>query len=110
MRRLAIPVLVLLLVASNAWWAYRTLDTGITLTYLRVSHDYATEALAQALSILPVVARLDSSREEVVLAARIPGDTTEPFEKDGHIWVGGLGLRFNDRGRLVAATDGSDLQ
>ena len=34
-------------------------------------------------------------------AARLPGDTFEPFEKDGFVWIGRIGLKFNDRGQLI---------
>lgn len=108
-RRLAIPLLVVLLIGSNAWCAYRSLDAGISYTYLSAEHDYVTTALAQALAVLPVAARIDSSREQVLNAARLPGDEVEPYEKDGYVWIGMLGLRFDDRGRVVAVTDGSDL-
>jgi hypothetical protein len=37
------------------------------------------------------------------MAAAVSGGSgIEPFEKDGYLWVDNLGLRFDDKGRLIA--------
>ena len=101
--KLAIALLVVALVGSNAWWAYRALDAGVTQTYLGVSLDDNKQALAQTLKLLPVVARAGVSRAHIVAGASLPGDHDEPFEKDGFVWVGKIGLKFNEQGQLVEA-------
>jgi hypothetical protein len=101
--RASIAVLLLALVTSNLWWAYRLLDAGITNTYATASIESTSEALNQALAILPVALRPKATREEVINAARIRNDMAEPFEKEGHVWVGQLGLKFDERGRLIKA-------
>lgn len=106
--RAAIGTLALALVASNAWWAYRLVDAGITQTYMRGTIDDTAEALRQTLALLPVVARPGISKAEVIAVARLPGNATEPFEKEGFVWVGQLGLRFDDQGILIKAVDGPD--
>jgi hypothetical protein len=45
-----------------------------------------------------VVAEPGATREPVLEAAG-----SEPFEKDGFVWVGHLGLRFDDDGRPLEA-------
>jgi len=105
---IAIGTLALTLITSNLWWAYRMFDSGITQTYARASQDTTSELLTQALSILPVVAKAGSSRNEVISAARVPNDQTEPYEKDGFVWVGYLGLKFNANGQFEKAVAGHD--
>jgi hypothetical protein len=100
----AIVLLVLALVMSNLWWAYRLLDTGVTQTYMGAALDDNKQALAQTLALLPVVARPGVSRSEVLAAARSAEPSDVPFEKDGFVWVGKIGLKFNERGQLVEAS------
>jgi hypothetical protein len=90
--------LVVILIASNAWWAYRMLDAGISYTYLGVSLEENEAAVAQLIAIAPLLAR-GASRDEVIAAARRSGDS-EPFEKEGFVWVGQIGLQFGSEGRL----------
>ncbi len=97
----AIVLLAVTLVVSNLWWAYRLLDTGVTQTYIGVALDDNKQALAQTLALLPVVARPGVSRSEVLAAARPAEPSAAPFEKDGFVWVGSIGLKFNERGQLV---------
>jgi hypothetical protein len=101
-----ITVLTIALIVSNVWWAYRLLDAGVTLNYTSVSMEDNKQALNQALSIIPVVTQKDASRDEVIAAARMHGDTTEPFEKDGYVWVGKIGLQFGQNGKLVKVVKG----
>ena len=100
----AIVLLAVTLVASNLWWVYCLLDTGVTQTYMSVALDDNKQALAQTLALLPVVARPGVSRSEVLAAARSAEPSAAPFEKDGFVWVGQIGLKFNERGQLVEAS------
>lgn len=59
--------------------------------------------MTQALTLLPVVARPGKSREEIIEAARPPGSAADAFEKDGFVWVGSIGLKFDAQGQLVEA-------
>ena len=70
---------------------------------MEVSLDDNKEALTQVLTLLPVVARQGISREEILTAARVPGDTAKPFEKEGFVWIGRIGLKFDAQGHLVEA-------
>ncbi len=99
--RLGIIVLIVLLVGSNAWWAYRTLDNGITHTYLNDSMEHASRGLNQAMAILPLVAK-GANREEIISAASKASNLdSPPFEKDGYVFVGELGLKFDGAGKFV---------
>jgi len=103
-----ICALLVSLVSSNLWWAYRTLDAGVTQTYARASEEATSEALAQALAILPVVAKAGATRSQVVTAARLPSDQIEPYEKEGYVWVGQLGLKFGVQGQFEKAIAGHE--
>lgn len=102
--KLTIVGLGVVLVVSNVWWAYRLLDAGISHTYLGTSLEDNKEALNQTLVLLPVVAQAGTSREKIISAARPAGDSIAPFEKDGFVWVGRIGLKFSNDGKLIEAT------
>lgn len=101
--KLIILLLAAALVASNVWWACNALDHGISLTYMGDALDDNKQALAQTLALLPVVARPGVSRAEIEAAARLPGQPDDSFEKDGFLWTGRIGLKFNQQGQLVEA-------
>lgn len=103
MRRpsIIIGVLLAVLVGSNAFWAYRILDAGITATYQGVSLNDAQIALRQSIALLNTVGIHSVPQSQVVQAAREAGDGGTPFEKEGFVWVGRLGLAFNGSGNLV---------
>ena len=99
--RLGVIVLLVLLVGSNAWWAYRTLDNGITQTYLNDSVEHSSRGFNQAVAILPLVAR-GANRDEILSAALQASKLgSPPFEKDGYVFVGELGLKFDNAGKFV---------
>lgn len=100
-QKIIIIVLVVALVASNAWWAFRLLDSGVTLTYMGVSLEDNKEALSQTIAILPVVAQKGATREKIITAALMKSNKNDIFEKDGFVWVGKIGLKFNEHGQLV---------
>jgi hypothetical protein len=101
--RIAIIGLAVALVASNGWWAYHALDHGITITYMGVALDDNKIALSQTLAILRVIAQGDISKDSVLAAATVDEDSNKPFEKDGFVWVGRIGLKFDERGKFVEA-------
>ena len=100
----AIGLLGVALVASNAWWLYSAVDVAHAYTDQQSALRLSDEALKQALAIIKATGDQEASRENVVAvaieSANAPG---EPFEKDGFLWVGSLGLRFSESGRLVEA-------
>lgn len=103
---IAISLLAIALVVTNAWWAYRLLDAGVSYTYQGAALEENQQTLSQALAIIKVLGKNNASREKIVQAAQAAWPSTEPFEKDGYLWVGRLGLRFNQAGHLVEAVSG----
>ena len=99
--KLVVGMLIGLLIATNIWWAYQVLDGGITLTYLRASYDTSTTQLATARAIIDAQAQDGASKESIIRAAQAAAKDTEPYEKNGAVWVGQLGLRFSSEGRLT---------
>jgi hypothetical protein len=95
--------LTVALVASNAFWLYKTVDSGVSYSYLNDSYQGARSTALQALAILPVATRVDSSQPEVVAAAAKAAGGADAFEKDGYTWVGNIGLKFDTAGRLIEA-------
>jgi len=98
-----IVLLVAAVVVTNVFWLYVVLDASVTATYLEDNFRTHRKALMTALAILPVAARPESTRADVVSTARAVHGDIEPFEKEGFVWVGRLGLRFDEDGRLVEA-------
>ena len=96
----AIVLLSFALIGSNIWWAYGALDAGITYTYQQDSLQKSQEALTQAVAVIKASGQ--GATKEAVLAAAISSaeGATEPFEKEGYIWVGSIGLRFSEGGHL----------
>ncbi len=105
MKRSTIAILGLsvLLVASNVFWVYAFIDASVTYTYLQNSFENARGTALQALALLPEVARSSATRESAIEAARRVQPDSEPFEKEGFVWVGDIGLRFDSAGTLVEA-------
>jgi hypothetical protein len=99
----AIIMLFVLLLASNIWWLYKTIDFGVTYTHMLDTYEITDKALNQAITLLPVVAQDNISRENIIKAASLPNDTIGPFEKEGYVWVGEIGLKFNEQGKLIKA-------
>ena len=99
----AVVALAILLVLSNIFWAYRLLDAGISYTYLESSFETANNAALQALAILPEVASPSVTRQSIIDAAIRARPGSDVFEKEGFVWVGAIGLRFDENGRLAEA-------
>lgn len=98
---LLIGILLVCLVGSNTWWAYRAIDDGISYTYLNASYDTAAELSEQTRAIVQVLTQPSALKPEVLAAAARASKAAAPYEKLGYTWVGQLGLKFNEQGRLV---------
>ena len=93
--------IIVLLLASNAWFAYWGANCGVTLSYYDQQHWEDEAALDQTLAMLPVVAASPQDREAVIQAASRSSGQSASFERDGYLWVGRLGLKFGADNRLV---------
>lgn len=98
--KIAIIGLSVGLVLSNCWWVYVVYDQMISKMYQDDSIKTSQRALKQCLRLLPVVAKTNVTRDEVVAAAR-DKNGSEPFGKEGFLWVDELGLKFDEKGRLA---------
>ena len=101
---LTIGVLITLLLATNAWWAYHAIDAGVSDSYALVSLNDNKQALAQSLAVIEAAARPGATKQSIVRAAQDAGSSSEPFEKDGFVWVSSIGLKFDPSGRLIGAS------
>lgn len=103
-----IAALVMLLVVTNACWAYRVLDKSVSLSYLRDSFLDNKIALAQTLAVLHETINPAATRQTIIdaaLGARgVPTYQPVPFEKEGFLYVGKIGLAFDEEGKLQGAT------
>jgi hypothetical protein len=95
--------LSLALLGTNVFWAYRLFDAGISYTYQQASLEDAQQALAQSVAVVRTLTPA-GNRSQIISAAQSAWASGEPFEKDGFLWVGRIGLRFDDAGRLTALT------
>jgi hypothetical protein len=98
---IAIWALSLALVVSNLWWLYAAFDAAVTTMYLEQTFDEHRQALTELLVVAPVAADPAATPESVLGAARATARDGVSFEKEGFVWVGQLGYRFDDAGRLV---------
>lgn len=96
-----ITILTILLFASNAWWIYQSLDRGVSLTYANVSLEDSTQAFDQTLSIVPLIAGGQNSKDEIITHLQNNLGLQDGFEKDGVFWIGRIGLRFDDGNQLI---------
>jgi hypothetical protein len=100
----AYTLLCILLLGTNAWWAYVTIDTAVTSSYRDAELHEARMAVRQSLELIPRIACASLSKDEFVKSAAISDDPSGTFEKDGHVWIGVLGFSFDGTGRVTGAT------
>ena len=103
-------VLLIALIGSNAFWLNRKVDAEIRFWELENTARHCDTKLHVAVAVIPVVADPESDRTQVISTAEdVSG--SDSYEKDGLVWIAGLGLRFNESERVEIATSGpiSDL-
>ena len=100
--KIAIVILSVLLLASNAFWLYQVIDTGITLSYRDQQTYELEETRKQLMVIFPEVAK-HATKEEIIAAASKHTDL-EVFEKEGCTWVGWLGFKFDESNKLKSVS------
>lgn len=100
MKTTIIILLGLLLLLSNVFWIYQTLDSAVTASYRDQLLHEEQQTRQQLMASLPEIASKASRAEVIAAAAR---HTDMPlYEKEGCIWVGWLGLSFDAQDRLQA--------
>ena len=98
----AIVILSALLLTSNAFWLYQVIDRGVTLSYRDQQTYELEETRKQLMATFPEVAR-HATKEEIIAAASKHTDQ-EVFEKEGCTWVGWLGFKFDENGKLKSVS------
>ena len=99
--QVTIGVLAAALVISNGYWAYSSLDRGVTFTYQQVTLESYRDTARAAVAIFPHAVSAGATRESILAEAMRIGSDSEPFEKEGCVWVSPLGYRFSDDGALL---------
>lgn len=87
--KLLTPALGLLLVGSNVWWLYQSIDRGVTERY-REQERYETANRLVALSAIAGEAVTGKPKSEAAALLKKLFPEHEPFEKDGSLhtlWV-----------------------
>ena len=98
--KIGLLLLAITLLVSNVWWAFQSFDSRVTQSYMAVSLEDNRIALDQAIAVAKEASRADATRDSIAMAATLSGAHAEPFEKDGFIWIGRIGLKFQDDGTL----------
>ncbi|MCG8382859.1 MAG: hypothetical protein MJA28_11700 [Gammaproteobacteria bacterium] len=100
--KITIAILVVFLLATNAFWLYQVVDTRVILS----SRDQQTyeleETRKQLMATLPEVAK-HAKKKEIIAAASKHTDQ-EAFEKDGCTWVGWIGFKFDESDKLKSVS------
>ena len=97
--KITIIALSVLLLATNVFWLYLTIDNGVTATYREQEFYEEQKTRVQLSKLLPEVSQALSKQQLVAIAEKQYGE--ESYDKDGCTWVGWLGFKFNLSGKLV---------
>ena len=92
-------LLALALIGTNGWWLYNAIDAGVTKKYQDQMMYERYGMLEQLISITPELAS-NKNKNEIVAIVKKSTDS-EPFGKEGAVWIGWVGLQFNDKDKLV---------
>lgn len=101
--------LIFLLVLTNVLWVRYALNAHDDLTYQIYLTDKYKAAFEQAYTLLPVVASKGDLRSAIVETSKQTIKTTDQQEENGYTWIGFLGFKFNNEGRVVAVDKHNNL-
>lgn len=93
-----------MLVASNAYWLYALLDSGISYTYLEASHEMSEKMLTQT-TRLANMGLLGLPAVTAIKRIGLDAYGLEPFEKEGCIYASHVCVRLNEDRVVVAIGD-----
>lgn len=97
--KIATFVLTIALIGSNGCWFLTAIDAGVTNKYQRQMMYERTGMLKQLISVIPDLSSGKSKKEIVAIVKR--RTDLEPFDKEGAVWVGWIGLKFDEKDTLV---------
>ena len=95
-------ILGLLLLLSNGWWFYKSLDTGNVLSYRDEQIHELDETRKQLMNMLPAISGKLSKQEIIKIASSQSNE--EPFEEGGCTWIEWIGFKFNDNEKLQSVS------
>ena len=102
--KLAIAVLTIALLGSNALWLYNSVEFGVTQAYASDDAWNCHNSLSQALAVLPA-ASAAATPEQIIATARAAVGGGAPVRIfDGQTVVGGLAIAFDASGRITKAS------
>jgi len=93
-------VLAIALVGTNGWWAFRSIDQGITNTY-REQVLYEYEHRVEALQTLADIAVKGKSAAEAHQLLRSLFPKEAPYERDGSLNTAWIALSLSPEGRVL---------
>jgi hypothetical protein len=92
-------LLIITLLGTNGWWLHYAIDAGVTNKYQDQMMYERSGMLEQLILVTPELSS-DKNKNEIVDIVKKSTDS-EPFEKEGVVWVGWIGLQFNDTDKLI---------
>lgn len=101
MEKVTIAILIVLLLVSNGYWLYRSIDSGVTETY-RDQVDYEQTHRIAALQTICSQQLAGMPKAELVSLLQTLFPDTQVFEKDDHIHTTWLSVRFDAQGYVDA--------
>jgi hypothetical protein len=100
--KIVIVILSVLLLASNAFWLYQVIDSGVTLSYREQQTYELEETRKQLMATFPETAKKATKNEIVTAASKFTDQ--EIFEKNGCTWIGRLGFKFDENNKLKSVS------
>jgi hypothetical protein len=97
--RVAIVILSLLLVGTNIFWLYATIDSAVTSSYMDQEIYELTGSNTQAVGMLKIA--LAGKTKDEVRSMAVKFTDLEPYEKEGCLWVGWYGFKFSESGNFA---------
>lgn len=99
MEKLIIAILVVLLLVTNGYWLYRSIDSGVTHTYAKQS-DHEQAHRVEALQTLCSHQLAGMPKNELISLLQNLYPETHVFGKDNHIHTAWLSVRMNAQGNV----------
>ena len=95
----AVLILAIALLGTNGWWLHQSIDAGVTNKYQGQMMYERTGMLKQLISVTPELSTSKTKNEIITIVKK--STDLEPFDKEDVIWIGWIGLKFNDEDRLI---------
>lgn len=100
--------LLVLLIASNAFWFVQMLDKATTESYRNDSLVALSDEKKQATDMLSQL--IIGQPKADIVALFTAEQQEESFEKDGCLWIGHFGFQFNEQDRLTDFQSSSTIE